>query len=110
MTSYAKHDASPWSLKFTKDLGFKAEISKDLDFGKAKDLEFKAKDLEIKAKAKDLEVQGQGLENRSLRTGKDQRLRIHHWARGSKGILIATLGSLGFHKNNQRVDRANPNT
>ena len=38
-------DTSPWSLKFTKDLGIKA-----------KDLEFKAKDLEFKAKAKDLRI------------------------------------------------------
>ena len=43
-------DTSPWSLKFTKDLSFKA---KDLGI-KAKDLEVKAKDLE--SKAKDLRI------------------------------------------------------
>ena len=37
---------------------------------KAKDLGIKAEDLGIKAK--DLRVQGQRLENRSLKTGKDQ--------------------------------------
>ena len=49
-------DTSPWSLKFTKDLGFKAK-AKDLGIkAKAKDLGIKAKDLEFKAKAKDLRI------------------------------------------------------
>ena len=61
MTSFSLQKSltlvSPWSLKFTKDLGFKA---KDLGIkAKAKDLEFKAKDLGIKAK--DLEFKAMDL-------------------------------------------------
>ena len=50
-------------LAVNKDLGFKAKV---------KDLGIKAKAKDLGIKVKDLGVQGQGLEDRSLRTGKDQ--------------------------------------
>ena len=77
-------DTSPWSLKFTKDLGFKAKAkakAKDLGIkAKAKDLgikaKAKAKDLEFKAraKAKNLRIGPQG----QARTKDQGQEHINH--------------------------------